>query len=73
MYTLIGGLALVLIVLGLGSSARGVQKGIEAFEDPGKPETPAERDRANSDMLRLLVLLASAAGLLFVLKMGGAQ
>jgi hypothetical protein len=71
MATLIGGIALLLIVLGIGPSARGVQAGIESFEDPGKPETPAERDRANSDMRLLFVLLVAVFGLLFVLQMGG--
>jgi hypothetical protein len=71
MDTLIGGVLLVLLVLGFGPSVRGVQAGIESFENPGKPETKEEHDRANNDMVRLLVLLAAVFGLMFVWKMGG--
>ncbi len=71
MTTLIGVVALVLIALGIGPAARGVQYGIEANENPRKPDTPEEHARANSDMLLMLVLLLLVVGLLFVLKMGG--
>ena len=68
---LIGGVVLVLLVLGFMPATRGTAAAIQSFEDPGKPETPQERERANSDMLRLLVLLVVVFGLLFVMKMGG--
>lgn len=71
MATLIGGAALVLILLAFGPATRGTKAAFDAFDDPTKPDTPAERDRANSDMRLLLVLLAAVVGLLFVLKMGG--
>lgn len=71
MDAVIGGLLLVLFVLGFGPAVRGTKAGIESFEDPGKPETQEERERANSDMLRLLVLLAAVFGLMFIWKMGG--
>lgn len=67
---LIGGVLLVLFVLGIGPAARGVNAGIESFQDPGKEETPAERGQANSDMLRLLVLLVVVFGLMFAMKLG---
>jgi len=70
MGTLIGGILLVIFVLGIGPAARGVSSAIDAIEDPGKPETEAEHERANSDMVRLLVLLAAVFGLMFVWKMG---
>ena len=71
MDAVIGGLAIVLLLLGFGPSVRGVQAGIESIENPGKPETQEERDRANSDMVRLLVLLVAVFGLMFVWKLGG--
>lgn len=71
MDALIGGLLLVLFVLGFGPAVRGTKAGFDALDDPTKPDTPEERDRANSDMLRLLVLLAAVFGLMFVWKMGG--
>ena len=72
MDALIGGILLVLFVLGIGPATRGTAAAFDALEDPGKPETPAERDQANSDLVRLLVLLAGVVALLFVVKMGGA-
>lgn len=72
MGALIGGVLLLLFVLGFGPSVRGTAAAFDALEDPGKPETPAERDQANSDLVRLLVLLAGVVALLFVVKMGGA-
>lgn len=71
MGTLIGGLLLLVLVLGFGPSVRGVQAGIEAFENPSKPETQEEHDQANSDLTRLLVLLAAVFALMFVWKLGG--
>lgn len=70
MDALIGGVLLVLFVLGIGPATRGTAAAIESFEDPGKPETQEEHDRANSDMLRLLVLLVVVFGLLFAMKAG---
>ena len=72
MDALIGGILLVLFVLGIGPATRGTAAAFDALEDPGKPETPAERDQANNDLVRLLVLLAGVVALLFVVKMGGA-
>lgn len=72
MEAVIGGTLLVLFVLGIGPAARGVSSAIDAIEDPGKQETPAERERANSDIVRLLVLLAAVFGLMFVWRVGGA-
>ncbi|MFN8469333.1 MAG: hypothetical protein U0X20_27500 [Caldilineaceae bacterium] len=71
MATVIGGVLLVLFVLGIGPATRGTAAAIQSFEDPGKPETQEERDRANSDLVRLLMLLAAVFGLMFVWKMGG--
>lgn len=72
MDALIGGILLVLFVLGIGPATRGTAAALDAIDDPTRPETPAERDRANSDLARLLVLLAAVVALLFVVKMGGA-
>lgn len=72
MDALIGGVLLLLFVLGIGPATRGTAAAFDAIDDPGKPETPAERDQANSDLARLLVLLAGVVALLFVVKMGGA-
>lgn len=65
------GVLLVIFVLGFGPGARGAAAGFAAFEQPTKPETAEEHARANSDMLRLLVLLAITFGVLFVATMGG--
>ncbi len=70
MDAVIGGVLLVLFVLGFMPAGRGVQAAIESFEDPGKPQTQAERDRQNSDMVRLLVLLVVLFGLMFAMKWG---
>ena len=67
----VGGLLVLLLVLGFGPSVRGVAAGIDSIENPSRQETPEERDRANSDMLRLLVLLIAVFGLMFVWKLGG--
>ena len=67
----VGGVLLVLFVLGFGPSVRGVQAGIESFENPDREETQEERDRANSDMVRLLVMLAAVFALMFIWKIGG--
>lgn len=72
MDALIGGILLVLFLLGIGPATRGTAAAFDAIDDPTRPETPAERDRANSDLVRLLVLLAGVVALLFVVKMGGA-
>ena len=71
MDAVIGGLLLLVLVLGFGPSVRGVQSGIESFENPGKQETREEHDRANRDMVRLLALLVVVFGLMFVWKLGG--
>lgn len=71
MDAVIVGVLLVLFVLGFGPSVRGVQAGIESFENPSKPETQEDRDRDNRDIVRLLVLLAAVFGLMFIWKMGG--
>ena len=72
MDALICGVLLVLFLLGIGPATRGTAAAFDAIDDPGKQETPAERDQANSDLARLLVLLAGVVALLFVVKMGGA-
>ena len=72
MGALIGGILLVLFLLGIGPATRGTAAAFDALEDPGKQETPAERDQANSDLGRLLVLLVVVFGLMFVWKLGGA-
>jgi len=72
MEAVIGGILLLIFVLGIGPAARGVSAAIDSVEDPGKPETEAEHERANSDMVRLLVLLVAVFGLMFVWRMGGA-
>lgn len=71
METVVGGLLLLALVLGFMPAVRGVAKGIESFEKPGKQETQAEHDQGNSDMLRLLVLLVVVFGLMFAVKFGG--
>lgn len=70
MDAVIGGVLLVLFVLAFMPAGRGVQAAIESIEDPGKPETQEERDRANSDMVRLLVLLVVVFALMFAVKLG---
>ncbi len=71
MDALIGGLLLVLFVLGFGPAVRGTAAGIDSIENPDRQETQEEHDRANRDMVRLLVLLVAVFGLMFVWKMGG--
>lgn len=73
MESLIGGAALLVLLLGLIPAGRGVQAGIEAFGNPGKPETPKEQDRANSDLVRMLVLVVAVFALMFVWTMGGGR
>lgn len=71
MDAVIGGLLLAMLVLGFGPATRGTKAAFDSFDDPHRPETQEERERANSDMLRLLVLLVGVFALLFVMKMGG--
>lgn len=71
METLVGLLLLALFVQGFMPAVRGTAKGIESFENPGKPETQAEHDQGNSDMLRLLLLIVGVFGLMFAVKFGG--
>ncbi len=52
-------------------AARGVASAIDSVEQPHKPDTAAERQQGNSDMLRILFGLAIVFGLMFVVKMGG--
>ena len=68
---LIGGIALVLLALGIGPAVRGTAAAFDALEEPTRQETAAEREQNNSDLARLLVLLVGAFGLLFAMKMGG--
>ena len=70
METVVGGLLLLALVLGFMPAVRGVAKGIESFEKPGKPETQEEHERANSDMARLVLLLLVVFGVLFAMKLG---
>lgn len=72
MDALIGGILLVLLLLGIGPATRGTAAAFDALEDPSKPETPAERDRANSDLVRLGLLTLLLFGLMFAMKLGGA-
>ena len=72
MDALIGGLVLGLFVMGFMPGARGVAAAIDSFEDPHRQETQAEHDQANSDMLRLLLLIVGVFGLMFAVKFGGA-
>lgn len=72
MDAVIGGVLLVLLVLGFGPATRGTAAAIESFTGPGKPETQAERDRANRDLVRLLLMLAGVFALMFVATFGGA-
>lgn len=66
MEAVIGGLALLLLLLGFGPATRGTAAALDSFENPHRQETQAERDKANSDMWRLLFLLAGVFGLVFV-------
>ena len=68
---LIGGIALVLLALGIGPAVRGTAAAFDALEEPTRQETAAEREQNNSDLARLLVLLVGAFGLLFAMQMGG--
>jgi hypothetical protein len=70
MEPVIGGLLLVMFVLGFGPAVRGTAAGLDSIENPGRQETPAEREQANSDMWRLLVLIVGVFGLMFALKLG---
>ena len=70
MEAVIGGVLVLLFVLGFMPAGRGVQAAIESFEDPGKPQTQEERDRQNSDMWRLLVLLVVVFAIMFAVKLG---
>ena len=70
METAVGVIAIVLIVLGFGPATRGTKAAFDAFDNPGKQETPQETQQAHSDIWRLLLLVAVAFGLLFVLQMG---
>lgn len=70
MESVIGGVLLVLFVLGIGPATRGTAAAFQAIEDPGKPETPAQRERNNSDLVRLLVLLVAVFALMFIWKLG---
>ena len=70
MESVIGGVLLVLFVLGFGPATRGTAAAFQAIEDPGKPETQEQRDRANSDMVHLLVLLVAVFALMFIWKLG---
>ncbi len=72
MEPIIGGVVLVLLVMGFMPTARGTKAGIEAITDPGKTETPEERDRAHADIQLLLLLLATLAALMFGIKLLGA-
>lgn len=71
MESVIGGALLLIFVLGIGPATRGTAAAIQSIEDPGKPEIQEECNRANSDLVRLLVLLAATFGLMFVWKLGG--
>ena len=71
MATVMGVIAIVLIVLGFGPATRGTKAAFDAFDNPGKQETPEETQQAHSDIWRLLVLVVVAFGLLFVLQVGG--
>lgn len=68
---LIGGIALVLVALGIGPAVRGTAAAFDAMEEPTRRETEAERERNNNDLARLLVLLLATFGLLFAMQMGG--
>jgi hypothetical protein len=70
MVSIIAGVLLVLFVLGFGPATRGTKAAAEEIENPGRPETPAQHEQANSDILRLLALVVGVFGLLFALKLG---
>lgn len=71
MYTLIGGIALVLLVLMLRPAVHGTTAAWESIDDPHRQETEEETQQVHSDIWRLLALLVIVALLLFGMRLVG--